>query len=145
MLKKSLLTLLCLANFSVFAQELTSFTEVTQALSEGHDLSVVVKDNLCTMTDPNTPQIPKSTMVHRLSSVIFTEELLSFDAEKFTFARPPYYNDNLMQRAVFVLNNKEEISIRIGFFSAETHKKLDVLKDVMIDCQLGQGAKFYKK
>lgn len=145
MIKKIAFALLFCSSLPIFAQELTTYTDITQALSEGSDVSVVIKDNLCNMIDPNTPQIPKSTMVHHVQSVIFTEDLLSFDAEKFTFARPPVFSENMKQRAVFVLTSSEAVIIRIDFFSAETNKKIDTLKEVTINCRLGEGAKFYKK
>lgn len=146
MIRKSLCAgLLCCNSLPVFAQELTSFTELTQALSEGNEVSVVVKSPLCNINDPNRPQIPKSTMVHRVQTALFTDQLLSFDSEKFTFAKPPYFTENLNQRAVLLLNSEGDMNIRIDFFDAETHKKVPYLKEVNIQCKLGEGAKFYQK
>lgn len=145
MIKKIACALLLATSMPILAEELTSYTDITEALSEGNDITVVVKDTLCKMTDPNIPQIPKSTMVHHVQTVVFRDDLLSFDAVKFAFARPPVINENINQRAVFILTSNEEVMIQIDFFSAETNKKIDTLKAVTINCQLGNGAKFYKK
>jgi hypothetical protein len=145
MIKKIACFLLLTTSLSIYAEELTSYSNITEALTEGNDVTVVIKDTQCKMTDPNVPQIPKSTMVHHVQSVVFRDDLLSFDAVKFAFARPPRFNENINQRAVFILTSSEEVMIQIDFFSAETNKKLDTLKPVTINCQLGDGAKFYKR
>lgn len=144
-MKKALLVLLAMSP-SVFAGDLTTFQEITDYLASGKEISVVVKDKLCQMHDPNTPKIPVSTMVIQPTSAIFTDNLFNFDAEKYSPANYyPAFPNGIMQRASFLMNEIGEVRINIAFFDIESNKKSPTVKDVRIDCRLNEGVSVYRK
>lgn len=143
MFKKAVLGLLCLCS-PVFAGELTNFGSIIQELDVGREIRVVIHDSLCKMNDPNEYKIPASTMVVKPSALLFTDNLISFDATKFAGSRLPYATNGLLQRGVFALYSNGQVNITIAFFDAETNKKSTHWNDVKIECQLGDGVKVYQ-
>jgi len=128
----------------IFAGTLNTFKEITDNLETGKEISVVVRDTRCKMYDPNTPKIPASTMVIKPNAVVFTENLLSFDGVKFSVSHHyPSLPNGILQRASFMMTEFGQVNIVIAFFDAESNKKSPEVKDVRIQCQLGEGVTVY--
>lgn len=143
-MKKTLLCCYLLMSTPLFAGTLNTFKEITDNLETGKEISVVVRDARCKMYDPNTPKIPVSTMVIKPNAVIFTENLLGFDGVKFSGTHYyPSFPNGVLQRASFMMTEFGQVNIVIAFFDAESNKKSPEVKDVRIQCQLGEGVTVY--
>lgn len=145
-MKTTLFALLSAGSSLLFAGNLTTFHDITGHLDAGKEITVVVRDKLCKMIDPNTPGIPVSTMVIKPDSVIFTENLLGFDGVKFSAAHYyPAFPNGILQRASLAMHESGQVNILIAFFDAETNRKSPEVKDVRIQCQLGDGVSVYTR
>jgi VirK protein len=146
MLKKLLVASLVFISTSISAHELASFQDITGRLSLGKAIRVVINTNHCDVSDPNEYKIPKQTMVTKPASVIFTENLLSFDGSKFTLGsgNAPVPPSGLMQRGSFLMDIAGNLNLTIAFYDGETNHKSSQFKDVQIQCHLGEGLRIFK-
>jgi hypothetical protein len=144
MRKGILSSLLVMASSALSAQELTTFNDITQELSQGKSISAVINTKYCTVNDPNEYKIPTQTMVTKPVSVVFTDDLLSFDGTKFAPERDPLPKGGLMQRASFLLNAKGQLNAVIAFYHGETNKQIEAFQNVTIACHLGEGLKVFQ-
>ena len=136
------LGLVCISS-SLYAHELSSFDEITQVLKQGQDIKVIIDTNQCNVNDPNQYKIPRQTIVTKPTTVIFTDDLVSFAGTKYTHGRAPLPSSGFLQRGSFLLNKAGDLSSVIAFFNAETNRKSDDWKDISISCHLGDGLKIY--
>ena len=124
--------------------ELSSFKSITQELDIGNEVVIVVHNAQCIMDDPNTHKIPASTMFIKPAALLFTESKLVFDVVKFSAGGYPLPENGIIQRGTFLLNSDGQVNIIIASFDAVTNQKSPQMKDVKIQCQLGDGVKVYQ-
>lgn len=144
MLKKMICIALLLFSTSLWANEYLSFDTITQNLAQGKAIRVVINTNYCNVSDPNPYKIPKQTMVTTPNTVIFTDDLLSFSAQKYSHGRDPLPPGGLMQRGSFLMNKHGDVSLVLSFFDAQTQKQSENWKNVKIACHLLNGVHVYE-
>lgn len=145
MLKKILSAGLFLAAPALFAQELTSFDEINNALHSAQHVSAVVYSKRCKISDPNEFKFPISDALVRLDSALMLEDKIGFDAVKYARAIPTIAPNGLIQRVSLILGKDGNLNGIIASFDAVTHVKPLTRKDITIDCKLGDGVRFYQQ
>lgn len=141
-MKKILTGMLALSCFGMAsAQNLTSFADITQQLSNGNDISLTVDLTACKVNDPNEVKMPLSKWFIRPDAALFTDTLVSIGEEKYAHGRPPLPDSGLLQRASMLIDNKGNVQIVVSFFDAETNKKW--MNAVNIQCQLNNGVRVF--
>ena len=126
-----------------FAQNLSNFTDITEQLSNGNDISLTVNLAACKVDDPNQNKIPMSKWFIKPTVALFTDTAVSIGDEMYAHGRPPFPENGLLQRASMLIDNKGNVQIVVSFFDAENNKKW--MKDVTIQCQLNDGVHVFSR
>lgn len=122
---------------SLYAQSLTSFSDITQHLTNGNEINLLVDLNHCEVNDPNDIKITIAKWFVTPQNVIYTDELLSIDGSKYAHGRPPLPASGLLQRGSIIIDAKGNAHIVLSFFEMETNKKF--MQDVKVECPLNSG------
>jgi hypothetical protein len=125
----------------VSAQSLTTFTDITQQLANGNDISLTIDLSTCKVDDPNQIKMPLSKWFVKPDAALFTDTIVSIGGEKYAHGRPPLPENGLLQRASLLIDNKGTVQVVVSFFDAETNKKW--MKDVNAQCQLNNGVRVF--
>lgn len=119
------------------AQTLNTFDQITNELSNGHEITALINLKECVINDPNSIKIPLANWLVTPRAVVFTDTLIALDGEKYTHGRPPLPVNGLMQRGSIKIDNSGNSAIVLSFFDAGSSQK--AMQDVTIQCQLNSG------
>lgn len=126
------------------AEQLASFAAITEYLNLGNSITAVMHTQQCVIKNPNGYEIKPTHSLIKPSFVLYTEKVIAFDANKFAAGPPSAPQNRIKQRMSFNLDPKGEMKMIVGFFDGETNKKVPDIKDITVNCQLGEGFVVYE-
>lgn len=143
MFKKIVLSCLMMGSLPLSAQQLYSYSDIEQTLSEGKLVSIVVNYADCDINNPNPISPPMAKAVIRPHTFIIRDnDGIYVSGSLFTTAIPSGPQNGTDQRYSLVINAQNQMLGKIKFFNADDRQQSD-LKDITFKCELNKGIKVY--
>ena len=121
---------------SLYAFELVDYTQMTNAIHQGKQLTVVSDFSKCT---PTTPVLAS----HSPESVMITRGKVLFSYVSFTLNNPAFPNEAINEYVKYELAEDGMINISTTFIDAKTNEVKS--PEFLLECKFNQGINVYTK